>query len=113
MRASEKFGRPPSAFLGGKEWGYRDHLLAFAYQLYLDTKCGECGGSVFECRNPDNAGVFEALDVTCHRKAAVDDRTGQQGFKPEPGQMFYAAPIDEDLVSGSGVTLATLSDDEP
>lgn len=49
--------------------------------------------------------MFETLDTTCHRQAAIEERTGQAGFKPEPGQLFYAAPIDEELVAGSGLTL--------
>ena len=58
-----------------------------------------------ECRNPENANVYEARDSTCNRQAAVDKVKGAQDFKAEPGQLFYAAPIDDDLVVGSGLTL--------
>jgi len=104
LKSSALFGRAPSTFLGGREWGEQDRLLAFAYQLYLDLVCPACGGNVQVCRNDSNEGIFEALDTKCHRRAAVDERTGQQGFKPEPGQMFYASPIDDGLVKGSGLT---------
>lgn len=75
----------------------------FAYQLYLDLVCPVCKGNVLECRNDDNEGAFEVQDTTCYRQAAVDERTRQKGFKPEPGQLFYAAPIDDDLIKGSGL----------
>ncbi len=58
----------------------------------------ECGAPKSECRNPDNAGVYAADSVTCYRQAAVESHTGQPGFKPEPGQRFFAAEIDEELV---------------
>lgn len=102
-----RFQRPPSAFLPtGKEWGPRDHLLVFAHQIYLDTKCGQCGRSVHVCRNEANLGQFEALTTSCQATAAIDERTGQQGYKREPGELLYAAPIDDDLVTGSGLVFA-------
>lgn len=78
------------------EW--KDRLLEFAYTLYVEDMC-ECGAPKSECRNPDNAGLYEAGMVTCHRQAAIEEHTGQKGFKPEPGQRFYAAEIDEELVA--------------
>lgn len=59
----------------------------------------ECGRPKFECRHPDNAGLYEVADVTCHAQAAVEEYTGQKGFKAEPGQRFYATEIDPELVT--------------
>jgi hypothetical protein len=73
--------------------------LEFAYTLYLEGRCDICGGSKFECRNEANAGLYEVADTTCHRQAAVEEHTGQQGFKPDPGQRFYATEIDPELVT--------------
>lgn len=78
------------------EW--KDRLLEFAYTLYVEGMC-ECGRPKSECRNPDNAGQYVADSVTCYAQAAVEEHTGQKGFKPEPGQRFYAAEIDEELVA--------------
>ena len=58
----------------------------------------DCGRPKFECRNAANAGAYEALDITCHAQAAVEEHTSQKGFKPEPGQRFYAAEIDESVI---------------
>jgi hypothetical protein len=76
----------------------KDRLLEFAYTLYLEGLC-DCGRPKFECRNEANAGLYEAADITCYAQAAVEERTGQQGFKPEPGQRFYAKEIDEELIA--------------
>jgi len=76
----------------------KDRLLEFAYTLYLDSVCDVCGGNRFECRNEANAGLYEVAETTCQRQAAVEEHTGRQGFKPEPGQRFYSTEIDEDLV---------------
>jgi hypothetical protein len=76
---------------------FKDRLLEFAYTLYLDGLC-DCGRPKWECRNEDNTGLYEADSVTCQAQAAVEEHTGQQGFKPEPGQLFYAREIDEDLI---------------
>lgn len=65
------------------------------------------------CRNDDNMGQFEALDSTCHKQAAIDERTHQKDFKAEPGQLFYAAPIDEDLVAGGGLVFEGVEDALP
>ena len=61
--------------------------------------CDLCGGPKSECRDEDNRGKYEALDTTCHKQAAVEEHTGQKDFKAEPGQRFYASPIDEDLIT--------------
>lgn len=58
------------------------------------------------CRNEANAGIFEAATTTCQTSAAIDERTSQQGYKREPGELLYAAPIDDDLVTGSGLVFA-------
>jgi len=87
------------------EW--KDRLLEFAYTLYVEGMC-ECGRPKFECRNEDNAGLYEASDVTCYAQAAIEERTGQQGFKPDPGQRFYATEIDPALVTRR--TFAPLSE---
>lgn len=72
--------------------------MEFAYTLYVDGLC-ECGRPKWECRNDANAGLYEVGSATCHAQAAVEEHTGQKGFKPEPGQMFYAVEIDADLVA--------------
>lgn len=77
------------------EW--KDRLLEFAYALYIEGMC-ECGRPKHECRNPANIGQYEAADVTCYAQAAIEERTGVKGFKPEPGQRFYATEIDDTLV---------------
>jgi hypothetical protein len=77
---------------------FKDRLLEFAYTLYLEGIC-ECGRPKFECRNENNAGLYEVADVTCYAAAAVEEHTGQEKFKPEPGQRFYAKEIDEELVT--------------
>ena len=59
----------------------------------------ECGRPKHECRNPENAGLYEAADVTCYAQAAIEERTGAKGFAPEPGQRFYAVEIDDELVT--------------
>lgn len=77
----------------------KDRLLEYAYTLYLESICDTCGGNRFECRNEANAGLYEVQDTTCYRQAAVEEHTGQKGFKPDPGQRFYATEIDEELVA--------------
>ena len=72
--------------------------MEFAYTLYVEGMC-DCGRPKFECRNDANAGLYEAADVTCHAQAAVEERTGQKDFKPDPGQRFYATEIDEELIT--------------
>lgn len=103
MKAAANFQRPPSAFLGGREWGSRDHLLVFAFQLYEDNKCSSCGRSVLVCRNEDNKGVWEAEATICTAQAAIQERQSQSGYTPEPGEMLYSRPIDDDLLTGSGI----------
>ena len=72
--------------------------MEFAYTLYIEGLC-DCGRPKFECRNEANAGLYEVDSVTCQAQAAVEEHTGQKGFKPEPGQRFYATEIDEDLIT--------------
>lgn len=72
--------------------------MEFAYTLYVEGMC-ECGRPKFECRNEANAGLYEVADITCHATAAVEEHTGQTGFKAEPGQRFYATEIDAELVT--------------
>jgi len=78
------------------EW--KDRLLEFAYTLYLDGMC-ECGAPKHECRNEANRGLYEVAETTCFRQAAIEEHTGQKGFKPEPGQRFYATEIDDELIT--------------
>lgn len=72
--------------------------MEFAYTLYVDGTC-ECGRPKVECRNDANRGLYEVADVTCHAQAAVDEHTGQEKFKPDPGQRFYAVELDADLIT--------------
>ena len=72
--------------------------MEFAYTLYVEGMC-DCGRPKFECRNEANQGLYEVADVTCYAAAAVEEHTGQEKFKPEPGQRFYAAEIDEELIT--------------
>ena len=78
------------------EW--KDRLLEFAYTLYVEGMC-ECGRPKSECRDDANRGLYEVADITCHAQAAVEEHTGQEKFKPEPGQRFYAREIDDDLIT--------------
>jgi len=59
----------------------------------------ECGRPKIECRNDANRGLYEVADVTCHAQAAVEEHTGQEKFKADPGQRFYATEIDEELIT--------------
>ena len=65
---------------------------------------------MFVCRNEGNAGVFEADTTTCHAQASIDERRNQEKYKPEPGEMMYARPIDEDLLDGSGLVFQSVKD---
>lgn len=89
--------------MGGKEWGQRDYLLTLAFQLYLDTTCQHCGRSKSVCHNDANRGLYEVEAYSCHPQAAIQERTSQQGYKPDPGELLYAMPIDPDLITGSGL----------
>jgi hypothetical protein len=60
--------------------------------------CDVCGGPRSECRNKANDGAYEVQETTCYRQAAVEEHTGRKGFKPEPGQRFYATEIDPDVI---------------
>lgn len=113
MKAASRFQRPPSSYLGGVEWGHRDHLLTFAYELFVDNTCSQCGRSVFVCRNDDNLGLWEADTTICAAQAAVDERRNQEKYKPEPGEMMFARPIDEDLIAGSGLVFKSRKDAYP
>jgi len=81
--------------------------LEFAYTLYVEGMCS-CGRPKFECRNDANRGLYIAADITCHAQAAVEEHTGQEKFKAEPGQRFYAEEIDSDLITRR--TFAVLPD---
>jgi len=81
--------------------------LEFAYTLYVEGMCS-CGRPKFECRNDANRGLYIAADVTCHAQAAVEEHTGQEKFKADPGQRFYAEEIDSDLITRR--TFAVLPD---
>jgi hypothetical protein len=72
--------------------------LEFAYTLYVEGMC-DCGRPKFECRNEANRGLYEVADVTCHAQAAIEEHTGQKGFKAEPGQRFYATELDDELIT--------------
>lgn len=89
--------------MGGKEWGQRDYLLALAFQLYLDSKCPHCGQSKSVCHNDANRGNYEVESFSCYPQAAIQERTSAAGYKPEPGELLYAVPIDPELVTGSGL----------
>jgi hypothetical protein len=80
--------------------------LEFAYTLYTESLCDACGRPFHECRNDKNNGLYEIAATTCHAQAAVDAHTSQKGFKPEPGQRFYAVEIDEDLIDRLPLTAA-------
>lgn len=89
--------------------------MEFAYTLYIEGMC-DCGRPKFECRNEANRGLYEVADVTCHAQAAVEEHTGQEKFKADPGQRFYATEIDEDLITRRALTVfpdADNGDDKP
>ena len=90
---------------GGEEWGERDHLLIFAYQRFQDTTCPECGGYVLECRDEKNRGVYTVASGTCFRKAEVDEATGRDGYKAEPGEVLRIEEIDADIVTRPALSL--------
>lgn len=71
----------------------------------------DCGRPKSECRNDANRGLYEVADVTCYAQAAIEEHTGQAGFKPEPGQRFYAAEIDPELVTRRTFTPLADADD--
>lgn len=54
--------------------------------------------------------MFEADTTICHAMAAVDERRNQEKYKPEPGEMMFAQPIDEDLVIRSGLVFQSRKD---
>ena len=97
---------------GDEEWGERDHLLIFAYQRYQDTTCPECGGYVLECRDEANRGVYTVASGTCFRKAEVDETTGRDGYKPEPGEVLRIEEIDADIVTRPAWSLPAASDED-
>ena len=100
MKTAERFGRPPSSYLGGCKWGESDHLLTFAYTLYLAGMCS-CGHPKHLCQHPDNDGWYKAETVICNAQAAIDNITGKDGYKAEPGELFvtrYTRPADEPLL---------------
>lgn len=76
----------------------------------MDNKCPQCGRSVFVCRNDDNLGLWEADTTICAAHAAVDERRNQEKYKPEPGEMMFARPIDDDLVVRSGLVFQSRKD---
>lgn len=84
--------------------------MEFAYTLYLEGMC-DCGRPKFECRNDANVGLYEVAEVTCYAQAAVEEHTGKDGFKADPGQRFYAREIDEELVTRRTFGLGEMSDD--
>jgi hypothetical protein len=89
---------------------FKDRLLEFAYTLYIEGMC-DCGRPKVECRNEANAGLYEAADVTCYAQAAIEEHTGQKGFKAEPGQRFYATEIDDELITRRSFAPLPESDD--
>jgi len=90
----------------------KDRILEYAYTLYLDGICDVCGGNRSECRNEANAGLYEVAETTCQRQAAVEEHTGRKGFKPEPGQRFYAIEIDDDLIVRRSFPPLSRADDQ-
>lgn len=72
--------------------------MEFAYTLYVEGLC-DCGRPKAECRNEANEGAYEVADVTCYAQAAIEEHTGQKGFKAEPGQRFFAVEIDESVIT--------------
>lgn len=59
-----------------------------------------------ECRNPSNRNKYvTSLDKYCYRQAAVDETTKRDKFKPEHGQLISVQPVDEGLITRSGLTL--------
>lgn len=89
---------------------YKDRLLEFAYTLYVEGLC-DCGRPKWECRNDANAGLYEVADITCYAQAAVEEHTGQEKFKADPGQRFYATEIDDELITRRTFAPLTQPDD--
>lgn len=106
VKTAQGWGKPPSFMItGGGEWSDRDRVLALGYQLYTQMLCPECGNPVSICRDPNRDGWFEAKTETCYAVKAVATHTGQQGYKPEPGEIIY--PHLEEPVGGGYATRVT------
>lgn len=59
-----------------------------------------------ECRNKSNRNKYVAdLENYCYRQAAVDDVTKRDKWKPANGQLISVQPIDEDLITRTGLSL--------
>lgn len=89
--------------------------MEFAYTLYVEGLC-DCGRPKWECRNEANQGLYEVADVTCYAQAAVEEHTGQDKFKADPGQRFYATEIDDELITRRAFAVlpdANNGDDKP
>lgn len=59
-----------------------------------------CGHPKQLCQHPDNGGWYKAETVVCNAQAAIDVIKGKDGYKPEPGEMFfttYTRPADKPL----------------
>lgn len=102
LETAEKFGRPPSRWLGGLdgEWEVKDHLLTLALTIYRDGLCG-CGKPLSVAHHPDNDGWYTARTTVCHSCAAVD-RQRDQKEEQKPGEKVYAQydrPEDKPLPS--------------
>ena len=96
-------------------WGEVDHLLTFAYTLYLAGMCS-CGHPTKVCQHPDNDGWFEAKSVVCNAQAEIDRITGAEKYKPAPGERFYTEytrPADKPLRALTPDTKPDDRGDEP
>lgn len=69
IEASVKFGVRPSAFILGKDsrkpWGKWDILLAEAYQILQDERCGHCGLPRYICHNTSERIQFRIAEDEC------------------------------------------------
>lgn len=79
--------RPPSAYLGGVEWGEQDHLLTLAYTVYLDG-LNDLGFPSMQARHFDNDGFYEVETILDHSAAALE-RHNQDNKDPEPGERVF------------------------
>lgn len=91
VETAKAWGRPPTwLWRHKKKWSRFDDLLALAYSMYERMVCAQCGHPLAVCRSGQVE--FEAVESTCHAKAAIDRHEREQKGQPEPGVIVTARP---------------------
>ncbi|GAA1453477.1 hypothetical protein ACFP47_09215 [Nesterenkonia lacusekhoensis] len=97
LETAEKYGRPPSTWLGGLdgEWGEKDQVLTLVYTLYKDGLCS-CGQPIILAHDDENSGWFVAQESVCVACAAVEDHREDKGDDVEKGaKVFPVSELDQ------------------